>query len=341
MSDPSNAYSSFTAVKFVLDENFVRWVKNPSYDDLKFWEQWLHENPEKMEVITDARHLVTHLSFEKDLNTSENIDQTWNVLSDHFDNTQNSASLIIRLLSSYQRIAAVLGLLGLMGAFIWFWANGQTTTSSYKTGFGEISRIVLTDSSEVILNANSTLKVVMVSGLRPQRETWLTGEAFFKVKHHKKPQTFIVHTSNVNVTVLGTQFNVFNRRHESAVVLTFGKVRINNTKGQDNELIMKPGEMTFFSDTSKIFTVKTVNPENHLSWIQQKLVFEHTPINVVAHVLEDTYGLSVVISKATLANKTFTATLPTNNLPVLLRAIEESFNVNITQTDQKLFITDK
>ena len=341
MSDSSSLYRSFTAVEFVLDENFVRWVKSPSRDDLEFWAQWLAGNPEKMEVIKDARHLVTHLAFEKDFNSSENIDQTWDVLATHFDNSQKTAGFVVRFFSTYQRLAAVIGLLGLLGTFLWFWVNGQTTAAHYKTGYGEVSRIVLTDSTEVILNANSTLKVEMVSGLRPRRETWLTGEAFFKVKRHKKPQTFTVHTSNVHVTVLGTQFNVFNRRHESTVVLRSGKVKINNSLGWDNELIMKPGEMTFFSDTSKIFIVKSVNPENHLSWTQQKLIFEHTPITDVAHVLEDTYGLSVVISKATLANKTFTATLPTNNLPILLRAIEESFNVNITQTDQKLFITDK
>ena len=71
---------------------------------------------------------------------------------------------------------------------------------------GSRTKTQLPDGSNVWLNAGSTLnyKKRFDSGLR---EVYLSGEAFFDVV--KKPdQPFVIHTSRMDVKVLGTQFNV-------------------------------------------------------------------------------------------------------------------------------------
>jgi transmembrane sensor len=334
-------YSSFSVTDFVLDHHFVQWVQNPSEPDISFWEDWLRRNPDKRNTVADARILIRNVRFQKDYNTQENIDETWQVLSAKFDEQKLPTVHVLFTARFFMRFAAAVAVVGLSAGLVWFKLMPEVTSHTYRTGNGETATFKLSDSSQIVLNANSSLKVVMHSGLRPSREAWIEGEAFFKIKKQKSHTSFTVHTSNVDVNVLGTEFNVSDRRDLSTVVLQSGQIKISNTIGRVHEMIMKPGDLAAFADTSSRFEIRLVNPENYNSWIHQKLVFDHTSISDVAHMLEDHYGFSVVISKPALAKRTFTATLPSNSLPILLKALEESFNLNITQLDKKLIITDK
>ncbi|MEO6282297.1 MAG: FecR domain-containing protein [Dyadobacter sp.] len=334
-------YSTFSVTDFVLDHHFVQWVQNPSAHDIFFWEDWLRQHPDKQKILADARLLVNHVRFEKDYNSQENIDETWEVLSAKFDEQKPVVPNVFFNARFFMRFAATVAAVGITAGFVWYQVTGSPASYLYKTGNGEVATFKLSDSSEVTLNANSQLKVTMRQGWNASREASLEGEAFFIIKKQKSHTSFTVHTSNVDVNVLGTEFNVSDRRDLSTVVLQSGQIKISNTIGRVHEMLMKPGDLAAFADTSSSFRIRLVNPENYNSWIHKKLVFDHTSISDVAHMLEDNYGFSVVISKPALAKRTFSATLPSNSLPILLKALEESFNLNITQLDKKLTITDK
>ena len=341
MSKSLPDYTAFTVTDFVLDHHFVKWVQNPSEGDNAFWQNWLDENPAKRNTITDARILISHVRFSVDYNSSDDIDRSWAQLSEHFDAQKRRGNKVWINWKTYLKYAAVFAILALAAGYSYFKPINPADLHTYETGNGETVVFKLSDSSQVILNANSSMKIAMRSGLFPKREAWVTGEAFFKIKKKKIPLSFTVHTPRVDIRVLGTEFNVSDRRDLSTVVLQSGQIKINNTAGRIHELIMKPGDLAAFSDTSRSFVLRHVDPDQYSSWIYQKLIFDHTPIADVAQMLEDNYGLSVVIAKPALAKKTFTATLPSDSLPVLLKALEESFNLQITQLDKKLIITDK
>src|SRR5690606_18122735 len=126
---------------------------------------------------------------------------------------------------NWYRIAAVFaGLLLVSALLLWVYRTSDTT---YTTAFGEVKTILLPDSSEIILNANSTLSYATHWNKSKAREVFLSGEAFFKVQ--EKPVAsgyakFVVHTGNLDIEVLGTQFNVHHRRNKTQVVLNSGKV---------------------------------------------------------------------------------------------------------------------
>jgi transmembrane sensor len=341
MRKPAQDYSNFSATDFILDENFTNWVKNPTQDDNLFWNTWLLNHPERRHIVLEAKTLIQHIQFQTDYNSRENIDQTWNNLSEKFDSYHQPVFPFSGQFKTILRFAAVFAFIGLAATLAWFQTTGSTVTKTYTTGTGETSTIRLSDSSEVFINANSIVTVAIRSGWKPKREAWVKGEAFFKIKKHTKPLKFIVHTHNVDVQVLGTEFNVKNRHEQSMVMLSSGIIEINNTLGTPQNRVMKPGELATFSDSSRVFHVQYVDPAKHSSWIYKRLIFEHTPMSDVATLLKETYGLSVLIPKSTLARKTFTATLPSDNLPILLKAIEESFNVHIEKLDNQLIITDK
>ena len=111
--------------------------------------------------------------------------------------------------------------------------------------------LLLPDSTQVWLNAASSLEFPdKFKGNK--REVFLTGEAFFDVKHADN-SPFLIHTKNVTTTVVGTAFNIraypdqkmitvsvsrgkvkVSRNDQLIATLTKGQqVKVNNTKDKD------------------------------------------------------------------------------------------------------------
>ena len=85
-------------------------------------------------------------------------------------------------------------------------SSGQKNNSEISTKNGSKTNVILPDGSQVWLNAGSKLSYDKNYG-NTIREINLTGEAFFDVVHNvEKP--FIIHTSKMDIKVLGTRFNV-------------------------------------------------------------------------------------------------------------------------------------
>ena len=165
-----------------------------------------------------------------------------------------SGARIIRLV----RVVAAAACIAAFGFGIW-WIGARTGRPQYaseRTGYGEMKTIVLPDSSVVILNSNSSLRIPEQWSDAEGRQVWLEGEAYFQVQ--KQPATvrkFVVHTRQVDVEVLGTKFNVNTRRQQAVVSLEEGKVRLLVYKGDSAVLekrapvVMRPGQVVVVNAT--------------------------------------------------------------------------------------------
>ncbi len=103
------------------------------------------------------------------------------------------------------------------------------TNESFSTSFGEQLALVLPDGSEVLLNSKSTLSYKKSDWFDGKRTLELTGEGYFKVK---KGSTFSVNSTNGNVSVLGTQFNVKTNPSYFEVLCYEGRVQVKTMKKQ-------------------------------------------------------------------------------------------------------------
>lgn len=204
----------------------------------------------------------------------------------------------------------------------------------YSTTYGETLTILLSDSSIVTLNSNSSIKFKDKWKASQNREIWMEGEAFFLVKHRNK-QEFIVHASGLEVKALGTAFNVNNRRTNAWVVLNSGSILLNQ-QGSLEDIVLQPGEMAEFSAQENEFKTRLVNTEVYTSWRNKKLVFEKTSIRKIAEILEDNYGVEVIINDPELAEMTFSATIPMEDLDILLDLLSETFNINVQRQHKKV-----
>lgn len=210
---------------------------------------------------------------------------------------------------------------------------------TYSAGKGSISSVTLEDGTRVTLNANSSIKVFYNFMDHSNREVWIEGEAFFEVKKRKDLKKFIVHTNNFDVEVLGTKFNVNNRRCRTEVMLAEGKVKL--VAKDHTPIIMKPGEQFTRSKSQTHFEKSIVEPEKYTAWRNNILVFDNTPLSQVAEIIQDYYGVEIIVSDSLLAERQFTGSLPNNDLEVILLALTTSYKIEIEQRGNKIILRNK
>ena len=242
----------------------------------------------------------------------------------------------------YQVAAVLTGLLITVSAYLIYqqWTNAATR---YTTEYGEIKNIVLPDGSTVVLNANSSLRYAPDWQAHTDRCVWLEGEAYFSVMHTPDNQRFLVQTDDVTVEVLGTEFNVSQRREDIQVVLSSGQVKLSIPHQRDTtKVLMQPGDLVSYSSGNQKITQQTVSPERHTAWKDQKLWLDNTSLAEIALFLEDYYGLQVTVSDS-LKDLRLSATteFTTKDEAVILNAIAEIYGIEVQREGQHLTLRKK
>jgi transmembrane sensor len=305
---------------------------NSSYRNQELFFQWLEEwerqnSKYEFDVKGDFHILKERIIQAEQSDNQHNFRPGTVKKADHF-------------FQGWIRMAAVFVLL-LVATVTYYFIQPQQNFKTYHTGFGEIRTITLPDHSSVKLNANSRLKILNNWASGDAREVMLEGEAFFSVTHTENNQKFIVHSNDLEVEVLGTEFNVNSRNETTRVVLASGKVKLSlkADKGKEN-LIMAPGELVEYTQGG--LKKEKVNPQLHTSWRNNKLIFEKAPVHEVIQLLKDNHGLEVVLEDTGLQDQTFTATLPADDVGVLLKALSKSFELDLMREgDQVILKSDK
>lgn len=155
---------------------------------------------------------------------------------------------------------------------------------------GKHTRLLLSDGS--CLHINSGTKVIyprIFNGKR--REIFVNGEIYIDVKHDEKAP-FYVKTSDFEVCVLGTAFNVhaYSSDEYAEVVLLRGRVQIKDQ--QEHDLQLLPNQLALIQD-KKLAGKKDVEASDYISWIQGLLILKGEPLDRVLSKLERYYGVSI------------------------------------------------
>ena len=129
------------------------------------------------------------------------------------------------------------------------------TTISVKTD-QQTQSVLLPDGSVVLLNQNSELEYQKDFG---DRQVTLRGEAFFKVQKAEVP--FVVSTSNGQITVLGTAFNVKEDEKQLEVEVETGSVEL---KVKDQITKVKRGESAVYDDAKGLFEKGKAEFKHHI-----------------------------------------------------------------------------
>lgn len=194
----------------------------------------------------------------------------------------------------------------------------------------------LSDGSRIHINSGSTLKFPK-QFTDEIREVHLTGEAFFEIKTDERP--FVVVTATARTTVLGTKFNVRARDASTLVIVKEGSVLVSSADTEEEEVILTQNQMSRVADHVAPEDPQDVDAEHLIGWLENRLVFERTPLNEIVRELERFYDIRVHLADRKLADRTMTGTF--ENLPIetVLQAICTTLNSEYSMVGTSYRIT--
>ncbi|MFY0688309.1 MAG: DUF4974 domain-containing protein [Cyclobacteriaceae bacterium] len=186
-------------------------------------------------------------------------------------------------------------------------------------------QVTLSDGTNVWLNAASKLRFP-VNFSDSVRQVHLEGEGFFEVAHASKP--FIVSSDRMEVSVLGTQFNIsaYENDAEHLAVLAEGKIGL-QTKTSGQMTIMNPNEKATVNASGQPM-ITIVDAERYTSWRNGKFEFQNTSLETVMEKLARWYGIAYVFENEQARLYHFTARIDNSqNISSILEMLTLSTDV--------------
>jgi hypothetical protein len=210
--------------------------------------------------------------------------------------------------------------------------------------YGNQSKLTLSDNTVVWLNAGSRLVYPTVFKGKT-REVLLFGEAYFEVAKNAN-QPFIVKTSDIEVKVLGTQFNISAYAEDKAIqtVLKEGSVEIreNDANLFSSKVILKPNQMASFSKTTNETSLYNVDASYYTLWTKGLLSFDDVDFDKVIKKIERFYNISVDFSEPGLRAIRISGKLDLKgNRSEVLEYLQKVSSTEIKRLNENQFIVNK
>jgi len=205
--------------------------------------------------------------------------------------------------------------------------------------YGKRSTLVLSDGTKIWLNSGTEVEFPSrFSG--KTRNIKVKGEIYLEVAEMKN-KPFYVQTSQLEVQVLGTKFNISDYSDDlhTAVVLAEGKVEV-RAKDYKSSMILSPNEM-FSIDNGQVKMSK-VNVWEHISWKDGILIVNKTPISELLTTIGRYYNVKFEnLSYAQLSNRSCTGKLIlTDDLDSIMTAISVLTSTTYNRDEETIYINN-
>lgn len=285
-------YRKYTDLDFASDDYFVRWVRFPDEHNNHFWEQYIKDHPHKEEEIKRAKRLLLSINTRPaEWDEQRQISLKEKVMKNvHVENrTSNIKTIKLRNKMGLFRVAAVLCCLvigALLTAHFYF-----TDNVVYYTAENETREVLLPDGSVVKMNNNTKLSYKK-NWWSSKRNTFLEGEAFFKVKHDEH-SLFTVHYGELHARVLGTSFNIkaYKGLEEARVTVVTGKVEVG--QGDKSFGLITPNKEVVYNNQEKINVTRQVDAKKISEWNNAEVNLFDVPFSELIFTLQQVYHVKI------------------------------------------------
>ncbi len=279
---------------------------------------------ELLNKLTEASHAP---------NGNNNINKSWQRIEQQI---RPSASAKWYLNPVWRSIAAIFMLLLIsILSYNIFYLQGNQTIYSHQ----EITSVLLSDGSKVILNRNSSLTFPRKFS-KKERMVKLSGEGSFEVSKNKEAP-FIVDLGAMAVEVLGTYFNINAYPADSIIRTTLinGSVMVKQTSG-GIEKRLAPDETIDFNKRSENFTsIKQTAAEKSVAWESGKFNFDYLPLNEIASILSHAFAVQITIESSALKDFRIRAHFEKNtSLSTMLELLGNTANFNFKSNENQIRI---
>lgn len=218
-------------------------------------------------------------------------------------------------------------------------ADTFSTTVQYNTltvPRGCEFQLTLTDGSRVWLNAGSELKYPekFPAGLR---EVYLSGEAYFEVSPDSSAP-FKVHTTDMELKVLGTSFNIQAYENEKlTTTLITGKIAQYYPSLQQ-EIVLMPSSQSVY-DAGRL-TTGQADIREALAWKEGKIIARNQRLEDILHQLSRWYEFEAVYIRPELKDIRFHLHSDRyENIRMILDNLQATNGIQVRYEGKKIYIS--
>lgn len=280
--------------------------------------------------ITDQSEMKTFMDWielsSENRKTYNDILNCWALSGISYDNPNVDVDLPFRqfkrrnfktrILTGYLKYAAAILIFLSVGALAQYLVskksfNQDIAWQELTVPFGQSVQLAMSDSTRVWLNSGTKLRYPS-SFTAHSRVVELDGEAFFEVASDKK-HPFVIKTTNLNVEVTGTRFNVdaYTENDKTNVTLVEGEVAIQDKSG--NTMVdLHPNMNAEFTKSTDKLKLKKVSVEFYTSWTTGTMVFQQESLAEIAKKLEKWYSVEIVFDQEDIKEIAFSGSILKN-----------------------------
>ncbi|MEQ6120019.1 FecR domain-containing protein [Reichenbachiella sp. MALMAid0571] len=316
--------------------------KNPDKSKL---DEWLNENQSHKTIFNSFRF---HWMHHKKLPIISK-EKVYKRINNRIKHDEIKVKDIKKPFWEYfGRIAAVLLV---ATGLVWLVNNYHQTLTKHSSDIvekinpkGQKSTFMLSDGTIIKLNSASLIKFPSQFD-RNKREVILEGEAFFEVKRDvEKP--FIVHSGNIETTVLGTSFNIqaIPDHNEIKVAVVSGKVSVKSkndtlySKGLQ-EIYLEPNEIATYSKDQHIINKDRFKLEEITGWKDGVLVLKNANLDQIKLKLEAWYGVNITYANSRTAEGEITANYYNEPIENVLESLAYTLRFEYSMNDKNIEIS--
>lgn len=335
------------SIESLLVKYFTARASNEEEEIIKAWINQSKENKHSFEAYQKLWKDSKHLTLGRKIDVESALKHSKTHIPEFNRKT--------RWLSYWKQAAAVLVLSVLVSSAYHFFSQLNTYTEQaiyqeVKAAYGTQTQLQLADGTTVWLNAGSRLSFPTSFKNQDQRKVKLIGEGFFEVtKDSKHP--FIVSTSELDIKVLGTSFNVnaYESENEITVALKEGKVSLlKTTNGGSKQILdLSPREVASYQlNTNQILHSKEADLKRYTAWREGLIVFFDDPVEKVVSRLENWYNIEIEVDDKELLKEHITGTFNDNSLEQVLHFLSlmspvDYYFVKTDENKQKVILSRK
>lgn len=255
----------------------------------------------------------------------------------------NSQENVIRPMNWHliTRYAAVILLAISLPLSYYLGKNNSLQSDSLTTitcAYGDKSSIVLPDNSHVYLNSGS--KLTFNSNFKNGRKVELEGEAFFEVTKDRT-HPFQVKTTDIEIEVLGTKFNLRAYPDEKAISTTLveGSVKISSKYQHEN--MMHEQKLTFNKESGEMDLQKMADTSIDTEWKDGRFVFRNETLAELKPRLERWFDVDIVFGDEKVKNRRFTGVLSRESILEVVKYFDHSNYVECSIHGNKIIINSQ
>ena len=241
-------------------------------------------------------------------------------------------ALVHRTGFGWTRIAAsviIIVSLGLLAYWVFNDRTKEMTVVAQKTVLND----TLPDGSVVTVNKGSSISYQ--SKFKGEtRQVALKGEAFFNVTPNKK-KPFIISVNDVQITVVGTSFNVKTINGNTDVVVETGIVKVTRA---GKTVVLKANEEVIVNVKDSTLAKEKVTDQLYKYYRTKEFVCDDTPLWKLVEVINEAYNSHVVIGNPVLKDMGITTTFNNESLEQVLNVISLTLSIKIIREGDTIIL---